>query len=358
MKIFHCQRCGHPVYFDSTQCVSCGSRLGYLPNSTTVSALEEQGTAWRPFAAPGGELHRFCDNAEHKACNWLVPVASAEVYCIACRHNRTIPNLADAQNVARWRKLEAAKHHLFYSLLRLRLPLQNRTDDPEKGLAFDFLANQADPDGGHNHVLTGHDNGVITINVAEADDAERERQRNNMGEPYRTVLGHFRHEVGHYFWDQLVNEQPPLTLFRELFGDERRDYGEALRRHYATGPPPDWQDRFLTSYASAHPWEDFAESWAHYLHIVDTLETARAFGMRVQPVAHGRDHEVQIDCDPYTDGTILDIVATWLPLTYAVNALNRSMGQPDLYPFVLSAQAVEKLGFVHDLVRRRTAAPM
>ena len=147
----------------------------------------------------------------------------------------------------------------------------------EDGLAFDFIAAAATP------VVTGHASGLITINLAEADDAERERQRNRMGEPYRTLLGHFRHEIAHYYWSRLIENSNRLEEFRALFGDEQQDYVGTLQNHYANGPPPDWPTHFVTAYASAHPWEDFAETWAHYLHIVDTLETASAFGVRIAP---------------------------------------------------------------------------
>jgi hypothetical protein len=351
MKLFKCQACAQLLYFENTRCERCGHRLGYLPETLTLTALEPEGDAWRALAAPGAP-YRFCANAEFAACNWLVPADSKERHCRACRHNHTIPGLDQEQNLLAWRKLELAKHRLFYSLLRLRLPLANRSDDPARGLAFDFLA--APPATGAATVMTGHDNGLITIAVAEADDAARERVRQDMGEAYRTPLGHFRHEVGHYFWSRLVVDDGKLEPFRERFGDERADYGRALEAYYANGAPADWQGRFVSAYASAHPWEDFAETWAHYLHVVDTLETARAFGMRVAPkidVATPLDAEV--DFDPYRAGDVEQLVEAWLPFAFAVNSLNRSMGQPDLYPFILSPPAIAKLGFVHDLVHHR-----
>ena len=176
-----------------------------------------------------------------------------------------------------WRKLEAAKHRLFYTLLRLNLPIETRNENPE-GLAFDFLADQPAQSG--PKVMTGHDNGLITIALAEADDAERERRRTAMGEPYRTLLGHFRHEVGHYYWDRLVRDEGRLDPCRAVFGDDSQDYEQALQRHYAEGAPANWQENFVSAYATTHPWEDFAETWAHYLHIVDTLEMAGAFGVQ------------------------------------------------------------------------------
>lgn len=351
MKLFECESCGQPLYFENTVCESCGHRLGYVPEVNKVTALEPEGESWRALGAPG-TLYKFCRNAEVDACNWLLPADSAEAHCAACRHNRTIPDLSDAENMARWRKLEMAKHHLFYTMLKLKLPLKNRIDDPEGGLAFDFLSDQVDADGNVTTVLTGHDNGLITINVAEADDAEREKRRTQMQEPYRTLLGHFRHEVGHYFWDKLVRDagEESLAKFREMFGDERADYGQALQTHYNNGPPADWQDNFVSTYATAHPWEDFAETWAHYLHIVDTLETARSFGMKIRPrIRKGHELQAEVDFDPHKARDIEDLIDNWLPLTYAVNALNRSMGQPDLYPFILSPAVIAKLGYMHDL---------
>ncbi|WP_159711150.1 zinc-binding metallopeptidase family protein [Geminicoccus flavidas] len=357
MKLFECQHCGQLLYFENTLCMRCGHRLGYLPDQANLSALEPEGNAWRPLALPDRPM-KFCVNAEHDLCNWMIPAESSDTLCRACRHNRTIPDISDPVNLERWRKIEFAKHRLIYTLIALRLPLYNLTDDPEHGLAFDFLSDQ--PAGPAQPrpapVMTGHDQGLITLNIAEADDVHREKTRHEMGEPYRTLLGHFRHEVGHHYWDILVCANPKaLERCRALFGDERQDYGEALKRHYAEGPPADWQENYVSAYATTHPWEDFAETWTHYLHIVDTLETAAAFGLKVDPKA-GDDDLLSAEFDDVTAtraGDIQELIDAWLPLTFAVNSLNRSMGQPDLYPFVLSPAVIEKLGFIHDLVHRR-----
>ena len=348
MKLFECQTCGQPLYFENTKCESCGLRLGYLPKQEVVTALEAIDGVWRALAAQG-ERYRLCGNAEHDVCNWLVPAENAEIFCAACRHNRTIPDLANPENLVHWRKIEFAKHRLFYTLLRLRLPLATRSEDPN-GLAFDFLSNTVGGAQDQAPVMTGHSGGLITLNVAEADAPERERQRKSMGEPYRTLLGHFRHEIAHYYWDRLVADSPAIEEFRQLFGDEREDYGAALQRHYADGPAPDWAERFVTAYASSHPWEDFAETWAHYFHMVDTLETAFAFGLRLRPkVAKGAGLAAAIDFDPYA-AEMDRIIDAWLPLTFAVNSINRSMGHPDLYPFVLAPAVIWKLTFIHDQI--------
>ena len=351
MKLFECQNCGQLLYFENTRCERCGHALGYLPEGAVLSALtEEDGGRWRPLIAPE-QVYRFCANATHGACNWLVPADGPEAFCRACRHNRTIPDLGLPEHLLRWRRLEAAKHRLIYGLLRLGLPLVSKWENPESGLAFDFLADDGATFEETLQVVTGHAGGLITINIAEADDAERERARKAMAEPYRTLLGHFRHEVGHYYWERLVRHGVWLESFRELFGDERQDYGACLEAHHAGGPPPDWQERFVSGYASAHPWEDFAETWAHYLHIVDTLETAAAFGLRIAPRA-GRAPglAMEIDFDPYRQNDFDALLKAWLPLTYAVNSLNHSMGQPDLYPFVLAPTVMGKLRFVHGLI--------
>jgi hypothetical protein len=350
MKLFECQACGQPLYFENTRCESCGRRLGYEPAQGEICALDPAGDHWVASSMPSVAF-RFCANAGHDSCNWLVPAQDPHAYCLACRHNRTVPDLSDPGNLLRWRRIEVAKHRLFYSLLKFGLPLRDRREDPN-GLAFDFLADPAENSPAGPTVLTGHDNGLITINLAEADDAERERRRHSMGEPYRTLLGHFRHEVGHYFWTVLVESDASIEAFRQIFGDERRDYGAALESHYANGPPADWQEHYVSAYASAHPWEDFAETWAHYLHIVDTLETAGAFGMRVRPrIARGPELTAEVDFDPHRVRDLERLVRAWLPMTFAMNSLSRSMGQPDLYPFVLTPPVIGKLAFIHERIR-------
>lgn len=332
MKVLSCGNCGAAAYFDNTVCVSCGAVLRFDPAAFQMVALPPEG---------GGP--RDCANAAHGACNWLLVAGDPGDFCRACRHNRTVPDLARAPDLDNWRRIEAAKRHLFYSLLRWGLPIPDRAQDPE-GLAFDFLADMPGSDG---PVLTGHAGGLITLNIAEGDDAAREARRAAMGEPYRTLLGHFRHEIGHFYWDRLVRGQDRLEPFRALFGDEREDYAQALQRHYADGPAPDWPLSFISAYASAHPWEDFAETWAHYLHITDTLETAEAFGMAV---SHPGGPEADRVFQPYAEPDAQALLAAWVPLTVAINAVNRAMGQPDLYPFVLSAPVAAKLQFIADLI--------
>jgi hypothetical protein len=351
---FRC-RCERPVYFRNSVCLGCNTPLGFDSETLKVLPLaagREAGT-WTK-ATPDGDqaTWRRCENFDSPAgCNWLVPVDDPEPLCRACRLNRTIPNLDDEENRTAWRKLEAAKRRLVSQLLSLGLPVASKvSEDPERGLMFDMLRS---PPGGPR-VLTGHASGLVTLNVEEADDSKREKLRNEMHEPYRTLLGHFRHEIGHYYWDRLIWDTPWLEKFRDLFGDERQDYAAALKRNYDQGPPADWADRYISTYASSHPWEDWAESWAHYLHVVDSLETALGFGLS------GDDVETTIE--PFTVDDLYDpqapdakrvilLVNSWVQLTTVLNELARSMGQPDFYPFVMSRPVLKKIHFVQMVVK-------
>ena len=346
MKLFKCQNCNLLLFFENRNCTGCGCVLGYIPVENELSALMPANGLWQAMALPG-TLYKFCANADRDACNWLIRADCGEAFCIACRHNRTVPDLSDKKHLQDWRKMEFAKHRLFYTLLRLNLPLPSRNDDVVRGLAFDFLANPADG----TKVLTGHDEGIITLALIEADDPEREARRAAMHEPYRTLLGHFRHEIGHYYWDRLVADKQGYDECRALFGDDRADYSEALKRHYDYGAPADWQSRFVSTYATSHAWEDFAETWSHYMHIVDGLETAMAFGIAVHPgITSDEMMHTDFALNPYKQATMQELIDRWLPLTFAMNAMNRSMGMNDIYPFVLSPPVIEKLTYIHKLV--------
>jgi len=348
MKLFKCQHCEQLLHFENTVCESCSRRLGFIPEVMDLSALEPDGALWRALAVDGRH-YRFCANAEFDVCNWMIEADAPEKFCAACRHNRTIPDTGVQHNVVAWRRIEIAKHRLLYTLMKLNLPLGERNESGGGRLAFDFLASPPHVDG--PRIMTGHDNGLITLALEEADDVEREKRRTIMHEPYRTLVGHFRHEVGHYFWDVLVRDGGRVEACRGIFGDERKDYDEALRAYYTSGAAPDWQDSFISAYASSHPWEDFAETWAHYLHIVDTLEMARAVGMYVHPrLARPGELDAQVDFDPYAVRDPSPLIETWIPLSSALNSLNRAMGVPDIYPFVLSPPVIGKLSAIHDLI--------
>ncbi len=340
MRLFACPNCGLVVFFSNTRCERCETQLGYAPMPNRMI----------PLKADGRKTWKYCNNFNHGVCNWLIPAEDPSELCRACRHNMTIPDLSVPENIPLWTKLEQAKHRLLYTILRLNLPLFDRIERPD-GLGFDFLKSDE-----RHKIMTGHSGGLITIAVAEADDAEREKRRCALGEPYRTLLGHFRHEVGHWYWDQLVRDYQ-IDAFTQLFGDASQDYGEALKRHYARGPQQNWADAYISSYAASHPWEDFAETWAHYFHMVDTLDTGGSFGIVLSPRLD-RDHilSTSLDFDVYDPNLSMQTLTdAWVALSSALNSFNRSMGLADPYPFVLSAKVIEKLGFVHTLVRQQTA---
>lgn len=355
MAPHQCPNCHRPVHFEVRVCPACAFTLGYEPVSDSFLFLGDGATTWRDGAGEAHGVVVCANNNAHGVCNWLVPENDATPYCRACRHNRTIPDLSVATVPERWGKIEAAKRRMFHTLIRLGLPLENQAEAAAagtgQGLAFDFLYDPSAEADGDPAVLTGHDAGLITLNLIEADDAARERIRGRMGEPYRTLLGHFRHEVGHHFWSRLVEIDAAETeRFRAIFGDERVDYAAALQNHYAGGTV--WTDAHVSAYATAHPWEDFAETFAHYLHMVDVLATLGGLGTRLDPFPGPENHPGPVvDFDPYTANTEA-IVGQMGPFAFALNAVNRAMGQPDLYPFRISPTIAGKIGYVRDLVQK------
>lgn len=338
MKNFHCSACDAIVYFENLQCLRCGSALGYEATSGHMLALD---------AGAQEQWARCAHRHDGLDCNWLLPKAFEGAQCDCCRFTRTVPPLDDPRNVRAWARLEAAKRRLFYSLFMLGLPLPARDAQNVAPLAFDFLLDEASA----TTVLTGHADGVITISVAEADDVLREQSRVALHEPYRTLLGHLRHEIGHYYWDRLVAPTRLLTPFRHLFGDERQDYSAALERHYGNADDGSWRATHISRYATAHPWEDWAETWSHYLHIGDALETAadaqltlHNAGKRVKPrVLTGQRGGPRLRSQ---------LIAEWLPLSVFLNSAARSLGEPDFYPFALPDPVIDKLEFIHRVARR------
>jgi hypothetical protein len=355
MKAFYCHGCGSLVSFENVKCITCGHVLGFLTSSCELSALEPaENGVWRELAnSQNPQLYRFCANSlQYQVCNWMVAADDPNSFCASCRLNTLIPNLSEPGNVDRWHKLELAKRRIIYTIMRLGLPMEAAPEQNRPALRFNFVG---DLDGGPDP-LTGHLNGLIVINIAEADDDERERRRVKLYEPYRTLVGHLRHEVAHYYWDRLIARSQWLADFRKLFGDENADYGAALKLYYERGAPSDWQARHVSAYASAHPWEDWAETWAHYFHIMDMVETAESFGMTLAPKhPAARSMAAQPHNGFDVNMSFEAVLGNWFPLTYALNALNRGMGLPDVYPFSLSPQAIEKLQFIHNIVRNSKA---
>lgn len=338
MRAFACDHCGNLLYFKNTRCLRCESEVGFDPAERKISLFDP-------------EKFRRCAELEHTSCNWLLPApgeeqddANDETECVSCRITRRRPEREDAVTRERLQRAEQAKRHLIFELDEIGMPIESY-EERDGGLAFDLLANEDEDE----PVMTGHADGVITLDLAESDDSYRQRMRLQLGEPYRTVLGHLRHEVGHYYFPVITERVEGATeRARSMFGDETIDYQEALDRHYEQGPPDDWPDNYVSAYATMHPSEDWAETFAHYLHIRGTLSTAASHRVSVLGAPVAANHRSWPRAS--YPGGFSAIIDDWLPLTYALNAINRSMGQRDLYPFVLSSPAVEKLSLVHELI--------
>ena len=364
-RAYSCGQCGKPVFLRNSLCLNCGTAVGYEPERRTMVALTptDTETVWELVGENGALVMRCANLDTAAACNWLI-AADAEGnfdqpnrypgFCLACSLNRMVPDQSIERNHELWRRLEIAKRRLVSQLLALALPVETRLEI-SNGLAFDMIESEQ----GMTHVMTGHNEGLITLNIEEADDSVRERLRAEMREPYRTLLGHFRHEIGHYYWDRLVRDGEWLEPFRALFGDEREDYAAALQRHYQTGAPAEWPQRYVTSYATAHPWEDWAETWAHYLHMSDTVDTALSFGINTDSVdMQAVPFELPDLWQPEhpNAGQFLLFLNTWVRLTNVFNELSRAMGQNDYYPFILPRAAVAKLQFIHEVIRSASVA--
>lgn len=346
MRRFTCD-CGNILFFENTQCLQCGCEVGYSPAAGRMVVLAEDSA-----------LRRCANGVQYGVCNWLVTDAGNDL-CRACRLNQVIPDMAAPGNLELWAKMEVAKRRVVGSLLGLGLALPSKQQDPVGGIGFEFLRSQPGAP-----VTTGHQNGVITVNIEEADDVARERNRRSLHEPSRTLLGHLRHETGHYVWDRWIGSLAPGNFrrlaFLELFGDESADYAAAMERYYREGPAEGWVDRFISGYATMHPWEDWAECWAHYLHILDAMETSESFGLDTKA---GFMPVTRFPAEAGTLPAVLGVEATdpanqaflawlhqWARLSTVLNEISASLGQPaGLYPFVLSIPVARKMRFIHHL---------
>ena len=355
MRLFACQSCGAQLYFENVRCLKCGHELGFIAEANVLSAIEHAPDgSWRALAPDAGEATwRKCVRyAQDGICNWLVRSDDVSELCRSCRMTRTIPDLSRAGHLDGWRRMEMAKRRLLYGLATLGLPVVDRIQDPAHGLVFEFLA-----DTPQEKISTGHCDGLITINILEADPVERERARTTLHESYRTVLGHLRHESGHHYWDRLVREGPRIGDVRALFGDDREDYSAAMQRYYDQGPRADWNLGYVTAYATMHPWEDWAETWAHYLHMVDAVEIAGYLGLSLSTRPHGSQAPFMEMTAPLGMVESFDeLLAAWIPLTFATNCLTRSIGHQDWFPFVLSEGAIAKLRLIHEIIAEARAS--
>jgi len=371
MKTFNCN-CNEDqiLFFESSICVACERVVGIDDKFEKVEPydLDEETGQYFKSAKPKIRYQKCDNHADYKACNGMVNMNTfvpseneGEVLCFACRFNDVIPDLSVVEHIPLWRKMEVAKRRALYTLKAFSLPLLNVTEEPEGGLSFDFTTDRNVSDHfttklvSQDAVFTGHNCGHITINLAEADDVARSHTKHAMGEHYRTLLGHFRHELGHYYFDKLISCSPKKHhLCKKYFGDDELDYQEALKVHYKNGAPKDWRDNFISEYATMHPYEDWAETWAHYMHIMDTLETAKNFSI-TGSITGSSDETEEVEDLNLPQGTyffssqtsITNILDTWTDFSVILNSLNRSMGMNDAYPFVLTQPVRTKLAFIH-----------
>ncbi|MCX5043087.1 putative zinc-binding metallopeptidase [Aldersonia sp. NBC_00410] len=345
MRDFTCSNCGQELSFENSVCLKCGSQLGFSLAEKTLVVIGKPADPNAPAGITGevdAEKFRLCDNLHVARCNWLIAADDEEGLCASCRLTTTRPSDDDAKALPAFADAEAAKRRLVLELVELGLPIVDREQDPETGLAFDLLSSRDE------NVITGHADGVITLDLAEGDDVHREQLRVSMAEPYRTLLGHFRHEVGHYYFTVLIDSDGNRARFEQLFGDPDASYQDALDRHYSEGAPEGWEEKYVSSYATMHAAEDWAETFAHYLHIRDTLDTAAAFGLAPAGATFDRPAPGPAGFDK--------IIELWLPLSWSLNMVNRSMGHHDLYPFVLPEPVLEKMRFVHEVITATQAA--
>lgn len=333
MRRARCERCHAAVPFDAQSCRRCRTSLGYVASDRTVRALDPTDDPAVHHTDDGRSWWR-CLNAAW-GCNWMVPAAAGDVWCRSCRLTRGRPDEERPDAVRAWMTAEGAKRRLVHQLDTLALPIVARSPDAPDGLAFD-LVHLDDAS-----AVTGHADGVVTLDLAEADDAHRDLVREQLSEQYRTVIGHLRHEIGHHYWNRLVGQSDHLPEFRRLFGDEREDYGAAIEAHYANGAAHWDPEEFITAYASAHPVEDWAETFAHYLHIVDVVDTADSHGLLVP--GGGAPAEA-VDIVGIEFAAILD---RWRPVNEAMDDIAASLGSNPLYPFEPAGAVIGKLAFVH-----------
>lgn len=333
MRSLHCPTCRAPLFFENDQCLACATFVGFRATATDADTAD-----FVAIDAAAGPW--WCANRTIAGCNWAVD--DPDDLCLSCALTRTRP--PDGSDLGElFVSTEAAKRRLVAQLVDLGLPLVSFRDDPDGGLGFDLLSGRLD-----SSVVIGHEDGLITLDVDEADPARRERVRTELGEAYRTMLGHLRHEVGHHYWTVLVERAGGLDAFRSRFGDERADYAAAVEAHYGGAGPVGWEEGFVSAYATMHPWEDWAETFAHYLHIRDAVQTATEAGVTVKAGWRGGAPVPAPDAD---EGPFRALVRDWIDLAGALNLVNRSMGAPDLYPFVLAPKVIDKLAYVDRLVR-------
>lgn len=331
-RVERCPQCDHRVFLDDLHCLNCGAELVYEPMVGGFALAvcpclhrDERQCNWAAAAddAPAADTVTAPVGSTGPADD--APAAACRQPCAACRRITVSVQAAETPEL-----VAAFCAAIRRTLRRLHdgFGIDERRIDPPLRFALERSVSDW-------AVTIGHTDGLITLDVAEADPLHRESQRTALGEPYRTPLGHVRHEVGHWVWAAAVAPCPgALDEFRSRFGDEQVDYQAALSEHYQQDDDGSWRQDWISRYAAAHPWEDFAESTAHVLHLDDVLHTA-AVG-RLAPAA---------------EGSFTARYTAWTELVVELNEVTRAMGEDDLYPFAPPPAAVDKMHLAERLLR-------
>lgn len=353
MKNFSCG-CGATVYFESNHCVACKSELGWCLSCNTLRSIAADANDQYHCGEPtcGKPLSKCHNYATEQVCNRCVEteaIGEGQILCNYCKYNETIPDLSIKGNREKWHRIELAKRRLLYTLDLLGLPYGTAAENFPVPLSFDFKGDATQKRtlwfnmNKVEQVYTGHASGKVTINIREADNVERERARMSFGEAHRTIIGHFRHEMGHYFWDVLVKNQCEAECVA-VFGDHfDPDYGTALEIYYQNGAKENWKKNYISGYATMHPWEDFAESFATYLDMISVLDIAF--------------HADELYAVEPTQASFADISKHYSKLGLLLNEMNRAMGLLDLVPEVHTAGILKKVEFIHDLLSNAASYP-
>ncbi|MTH78159.1 zinc-binding metallopeptidase family protein [Paracoccus aestuariivivens] len=325
MQRLDCPGCGQRVYFHNTLC-SCGMALVFDPELGAFAAN----------ATP-------CTRLRDIGCNWRAEQDGPQ--CRSCAMTTTVPDLSVEGNLDLLAQSEAAKRWVLANLARWRW---FTNADQGQRVSFQMLSEHARHQ--EVNVTMGHADGVITINVVEADDAVRVERQQELGELYRSMVGHMRHEIAHFLFERLAVLPGFLDQFRTMFGDERADYAQAITEHYAN--PKDKGATHISKYATMHPHEDWAETSAHILHLVDMTDSLMATGLtgpQIPPPGY----------DAYADPNAEQLLTVATAVALAVNEINRALDNPDVYPFVLTETTRAKLAFAHHWLSQGSAmAPM
>jgi hypothetical protein len=331
-------KCNRWLFFGNTACLGCDRSVGRCCACRAMASFSPASTS-ELFSCDNCHAEvQPCANRNLGICNCFANQtdSTGNVLCTYCEFTRVVPPHDSPDKFSRWRELESAKRRLLIQLSGLEFPPFASKFVPTCPLVFEFKEDTVLPDGSIEAVFTGHENGVITINAHEADSVRREQSRVAFNEPQRTLIGHMRHEYGHFLDLCCIQGDLLRAKYVELFGDPATvDYAEAKTRYYAQGPTGNWPESYVSAYASMHPWEDFAETVNVYLDLMALAETAR--------------DQLGSNIDTSANGCVATFISELLDLAITVSEFNFDMGLNALLPERFNDEVVCKLSYVHSL---------